>query len=85
MVYIDLLTPNLQAEVCEEIDNGNGTTSYRKPNGKIFCITPDGNVEERDSPGGPWESFKRVGASLVAERDSDRGKVAYLRPCVEVK
>src|SRR5262245_6194797 len=40
-----------------EVDNGNGTISVQKPNGKFLCITPDGSVEERDTPGGEWESF----------------------------
>lgn len=54
----------------DEHDNGNGTLSVRKPNGKWLCVTPDGGIEERDDPGGPWESFKRGknGSSLVAER-----------------
>jgi hypothetical protein len=53
MIYIDLRQPNLAAEKCEEIDNGNGTKSYRKTsNGKIFCVTDEGAIEERDAPGG---------------------------------
>ena len=36
----------------EEHDNGNGTISIRKPNGKWLCVTPTGAVEERDTPEG---------------------------------
>lgn len=51
------------------VDNGNGTVSVKKTNGKFLCITPDGHVEERDTPGGAWESFRKGKASLIAERD----------------
>lgn len=51
------------------IDNGNGTVSVRKANGKILCVTPEGDMQERDSPGGPWESFRRGKGCLIAERD----------------
>lgn len=66
----------------DEKDNGNGTVSVKKPNGKWLCVTPEGKVEERDSPGGPWESFKKGknGSTLVAERDSGR---VYVLPRAE--
>lgn len=53
-------------------DNGNGTVSVQKPNGKWLCVTPDGAIEERDTGGGLWESFKKGKTSLIAERDGGR-------------
>lgn len=53
------------------VDNGNGTVSVKKPNGRYLCVTPNGTIEERDSPGGAWESFRRGKSSLIAERDGD--------------
>jgi len=53
--------------------DGNGALLVRKPNGKVVCVTPDGNLEERDAAG-PWEKFVRAknGASLLAEREGGR-------------
>ena len=51
-------------------DNGNGTVSVKKPNGKYLCVTPEGEVQERDEPGGPWESFRKGKGCLIAERES---------------
>lgn len=60
-------------------DNGNGTISVQKPNGKWLCVTPDGGIEERDTPGGAWESFIKSGNSIVAERDGGaRGTLVYV-------
>jgi hypothetical protein len=85
MIYIDLRQPNLAAEKCEEIDNGNGTKSYRKTsNGKIFCVTDEGAIEERDAPGGPFESFHRTATVLVADRNWRGKQTAFLLPYVEV-
>ncbi len=68
----------------EEVVNGDGTISVKKPNGKYLCVTPEGRVEERDSPGGLWESFKKGKASLIAERDGGaRGPVVYVLPLAE--
>lgn len=55
----------------EEHDNGDGTFSIKKPNGKWLCCTPDGYLEERNSPGGLWESFvhAKSGTSIIAKRD----------------
>ena len=62
-----------------EHDNGNGTISVQKPNGKWLCVTPDGNIEERDSPCGLWESFLVGNGCLIAERDGgDRGPLVYV-------
>lgn len=61
-------------------DNGNGTVSVQKPNGKWVCVTPDGAVEERDTPGGAWESFTRGKTSLLASRDPGR---VYVLPLAE--
>ena len=66
------------------VENGNGTVSVKKPNGKYVCITPDGKEEERDTPGGAWESFKKGKATLIAERDGGaRGPVVYVLPLAE--
>lgn len=70
----------------EEVDNGNGTVSFKKPNGKFLCVTPGGQVEERDTPGGVWESFTygKNRASLVAEREGPDGSpVVYVLPIAE--
>lgn len=62
-----------------EHDNGDGTISVQKPNGKWLCVTPEGRLEERDSPGGLWESFKKGKGCLIAERDGGaRGPVVYV-------
>ncbi len=61
-------------------DNGDGTVSVKKPNGKWLCVTPEGQIEERDGPGGPWESFKRTSTSLVALRDTR----TYVLPLVDL-
>ena len=67
-----------------EHDNGNGTVSVQKPNGKWLAVTPDGALEERDSPGGLWESFRKGKSSLIAERDGgDRGPLVYVLPLAE--
>jgi hypothetical protein len=92
MLYVEL-EPNdaLKAEVCERIDNGNGTVSLKSVNRTeepIVCLTPDGNLEWRpiDHAGSPWESFFLAGSNtLVAERELDGKRVAYLRLCAEVK
>lgn len=66
------------------VDNGDGTVSVQKPNGKFLCVTPEGGIEERDTPGGLWESFRKGKASLIAERDGGtRGAVVYILPLVE--
>lgn len=64
------------------IDNGNGEVSLKKPNDKYLCINPDGGIEERDAPGGPWESFKlsKSGTSLLAVR----GDRVFVLPLVDV-
>jgi hypothetical protein len=53
--------------------DGNGALLIRKHNGKVVCVTPDGNLEERDHAG-PWEKFTKAknGASLIAEREGNR-------------
>jgi hypothetical protein len=66
------------------VDNGNGTVSVEKPNGKFLCVTPDGGLEERDSPGGLWESFRQGATSLIAERDGGpRGPLVYVLPLAQ--
>jgi hypothetical protein len=68
----------------EEVDNGDGTISVRKPNGKYLCVTPLGVVEERDTPGGLWESFIVSRNALIAKRDnSPNGWAIYVLPRVE--
>lgn len=66
------------------VDNGNGTVSVQKPNGKFVACTPDGFLEERDTPGGVWESFRQGATSLIAERDGgDRGPLVYVLPLAQ--
>jgi hypothetical protein len=65
-------------------DNGNGTVSVQKPNGKWLSVTPDGALEERDTAGGVWESFRKGKASLIAERDGGaQGPQIFVLPLVE--
>lgn len=87
MIFIDIRKPNMAAEKCEEIDNGNGTYSYRKvSNGKIFCVTDTGAIEERpeDAAGGAFESFTKTPGALVADRPFNGKQLAYLLPYAEV-
>jgi hypothetical protein len=45
----------------------------RKPNGMIVSISPEGVVDERQhGDAGPWESFRKSGSRLLAERDGSR-------------
>lgn len=67
----------------ETVDNNNGTISIKKPNGKFLCVTPDGAVEERDTPGGVWESFVRASNGLIAAREKSGHSVVYVLPLVE--
>ena len=68
----------------EEHDNGNGTISIRKLNGKWLAVTPAGAVEERDAPGGPWESFVRGDTGYVAQREGPGGEIlVYVLAYVE--
>lgn len=65
-------------------DNGNGTVSVKKPNGKYLCVTPEGRVEERPGGGGLWESFRKGKSSLIAERDGGaRGPQIFVLPLAE--
>lgn len=65
-------------------DNDNGTVSVQKPNGKWLCVTPSGAVEERDTPGGAWESFRVGKACLIAERDGgDKGPQVFVLSLAE--
>lgn len=66
------------------VSNGNGTVSVQKPNGKYLAVTPDGAMEERDTPGGLWESFRLGATSLIAERDGGaRGPLVYVLPLAQ--
>lgn len=64
------------------IQNGNGEVSLKKPNEKYLCVTPEGQLEERDAPGGPWESFRpsKNGTALIAVR----GDRVYVLPFVDL-
>lgn len=65
-------------------DNGNGTVSVQKPNGKWLCVNPQGGIEERDNGGGLWESFRRGKTALIAERDGGAsGPQVYVLPLAE--
>lgn len=88
MIYIDLRKANLAAEVCEEIDNGNGTFSYRQVrNGLIFVVDDLGNITAGGEPGQPYQSFFKTSAALVADRTNPGTgvRVGYLLPYAEVK
>ena len=50
----------------------------------IYCVTDQGKDEWRESPGGAFESFYRVGNTLVADRLWNNVENAYVRFCVEV-
>ena len=66
-----------------EHDNGNGTISVQKPNGKWLCVTPGGDIEERNDPGGPWESFRKGHGCLVAEREGAEGPAVFVLGAAE--
>lgn len=66
----------------EVVENGDGTVSVQKPNGQFLCITPEGKVEERPTPGGVWESFVKGSNGLVAYRDLNGQQVCYPVPVV---
>jgi hypothetical protein len=85
--------PTLAVMKFDIIANGDGTESYRSvvraastdaaiSGTPIYCVTPDGKDEWRADPGGPWESFRRTGNVLVADRPPED---SYTRFCVEVK
>ena len=77
IAYSDKVQPGFAA--CTEVDNGNGTISLQKPNGKFLAVTPEGSVEERDTPGGVWESFKKGSNCIIAERDGEaKGPLVYV-------
>jgi hypothetical protein len=64
--------------------NPDGTVSVKKPNGKYLCVTPTGALEERESGGGAWESFRKGKASLIAERDGGpKGPQVFVLPLAE--
>jgi hypothetical protein len=70
---------------CTEVDNGNGTISLQKPNGKFVAVTPEGSVEERDTPGGVWESFRKGNNCVIAERDGEaKGPLVYVLMAVDI-
>jgi hypothetical protein len=79
----------------EVIANPDGTESYSsvarmasddadERANPIYCVTNGGKDEWRPSPGGAFESFRRVGTTLVADRPWDGEENAYVRFCVEV-
>ena len=81
MIAYGTIVPGFKAG--KDHDNGDGTISVQKPNGKYLCVTPDGGIEERDTPGGAWESFTKSGNCIVAERDGGaRGQLTYVLPIV---
>ena len=61
--------------VGEEHDNGNGTISIKRPNGRWLCVTPAGAVDERDTPGGVWESFVRGDTGYIAQREGPNHEI----------
>ena len=82
----------LAIKCIEEIDNHNGTFSYRQESGIILRCTPNGVFEDKpDAPpasaGGPWESYLKTtdGKAIVAERDNNGHTVSYAFPLLQVK
>jgi hypothetical protein len=86
--------PKLAVMKFDIIKNADGSESYRSVARKestdpsesgtpIYSVTPNGDDEWRADPGGPWESFKRVGQTLVADRGEPGNENAYIRFCVE--
>jgi hypothetical protein len=87
--------PTLEVMKFEVIANADGTESYKsvkraastdateKAN-PIYCVTDQGKDEWRANPGGTFESFRRVGTTLVADRPWNGEENAYVRFCVEV-
>jgi hypothetical protein len=88
--------PNLATMKFTIIKNPDGSESYssvaraasadatEKAN-PIYCVTDAGKDEWRASPGGTFESFRRVGTSLVADRPWNGKENSYVRFCVEVQ
>ena len=88
--------PTLAVMKFEIIANPDGSESYRsvaraasadadEKNTPIYCVTDQGKDEWRTDPGGAFESFRRVGNVLVADRLWNGIENAYTRFCVEVK
>lgn len=71
MIAYSAPVPGFLAGTLEPHPDGGDAVAIRKPNGKIVCCTPEGQIEERDSPGA-WEKFRKSGGKLIAERDGDR-------------
>ena len=88
--------PTLAVMKFNIIKNADGTESYSsvarlasdnaddKAN-PIYCVTDQGKDEWRENPGGAFESFRRVGTTLVADRLWNNVENAYVRFCVEVQ
>lgn len=76
VAYASPLPGFLPAEEAPHPDPGfSGQVTLRKPNGRYLCITPQGQVEERDysgggSPGG-WEAFEPRGTYYLARREGN--------------
>jgi hypothetical protein len=66
------------------VDANGNTVPAEESKTPIYCVTDAGADEWRPSPGGPFESFRRVGTSLVADRPWNGVEHAYVRYCVEV-
>jgi hypothetical protein len=100
MLYIETkfekTNPALEVEKFDIIKNADGTESYRSvarassadanvQKTPIYCVTDQGKDEWRENPGGAFESFQRVGQTLVADRFWNNVPNAYIRFCVEAK
>jgi hypothetical protein len=92
----DETNPNLATMKFNIIKNADGTESYSsvarlasadatEKQNPIYCVTDAGKDEWRASPGGTFESFKRVGTALVADRPWNGKENSYVRFCVEVQ
>jgi hypothetical protein len=99
MVFIETkyekTNPNFAVMKFNVITNADGTESYSsvarlasadadERANPIYCVTDQGKDEWRASPGGSFESFRRVGQTLVADRPWNGVENSYVRFCVEV-
>jgi hypothetical protein len=76
--------PGFSPGALEPHPDGGSYVLVRKPNGKVLCITPQGQPEERDHAG-PWERFVRSksGTALIAERDDSGTAKTYVLSLAE--
>lgn len=79
MIAYSAPVPGFNPGNLEAHPDGDGSVGIRKPNGKVVCVTPEGNLEERDSMGA-WEKFRKSNGKLIAERN---GSLIYVLALAE--